>query len=90
VAPTSPSLFAPAGILEAGKDYYFNLVYSDRIFTGGDIATTQFYDIGTTGYFSTASGAVPEPSTWAMLLTGFLGIGLVARRQATRLRAKAA
>jgi hypothetical protein len=36
------------------------------------------------------ANAVPEPSTWALLLTGFLGIALVARRQATRLRSKAA
>ena len=35
-------------------------------------------------------GSVPEPSTWAMLLLGFLGIGLTLRRnQAAVTRAKA-
>jgi len=41
----------------------------------------QFYDTHTGGMFSTAAGAVPEPSTWAMMLIGFGGLGLaVARR----------
>jgi hypothetical protein len=36
---------------------------------------------------TTVSAAVPEPSTWAMIILGFLGIGLVAyRRTNTRLR----
>jgi PEP-CTERM motif len=38
---------------------------------------TQFYDTHTDGSFSTA-GAVPEPSTWAMLLMGFVGLGFAA------------
>jgi PEP-CTERM motif len=29
------------------------------------------------------ASSVPEPSTWVMLLAGFLGLGLVARRRAT-------
>jgi hypothetical protein len=32
----------------------------------------------------------PEPSTWAMMLIGFLGLGYVARRKAMKLRASAA
>jgi PEP-CTERM motif len=44
--------------------------------------TTQFYDTHTGGRFSTAAGAVPEPSTWAMLLMGFIGLGVMARRRA--------
>jgi PEP-CTERM motif len=38
---------------------------------------TQFYDTHTDGSFSTA-GAVPEPSTWAMMLIGFGGLGFAA------------
>jgi PEP-CTERM motif len=32
----------------------------------------------------TLASAVPEPSTWAMLLTGFAGIGMAARRRSAR------
>jgi PEP-CTERM motif len=35
---------------------------------------------GLTGSFTSASSAVPEPSTWAMMLVGFAGLGLLARR----------
>ena len=31
---------------------------------------------------ATAGGAAPEPSTWAMLLTGFAGLGFVGYRRA--------
>jgi hypothetical protein len=33
--------------------------------------------------FTAAAGAVPEPSSWAMMLLGFLGIGLAVRRRMT-------
>lgn len=32
---------------------------------------------------SLVSGAVPEPSTWAMMIAGFAGLGAVMRRKAT-------
>ena len=35
------------------------------------------------------SAAVPEPSTWVMLLAGFAGLGVVARRRAAKRRAAA-
>jgi hypothetical protein len=34
--------------------------------------------------FASASGAVPEPSTWAMILIGFAGLGYVGYHQARR------
>jgi PEP-CTERM motif len=72
------------GTFSAGTSYYFNLVYDDRIVDTSDpsITKTQFYDIGTTGYFTTAVGAVPEPSTRAMLIVGLGGIGAMTRRRA--------
>jgi PEP-CTERM motif len=36
-----------------------------------------------------SAAAVPEPSTWVMLLAGFAGLGVVARRRATKRRAAA-
>jgi PEP-CTERM motif len=91
--PTVTDFVIPGGTLAAGTSYYYNLVYDDRIVgtTSGDspITLTQFYDIGTAGDFSTAAGAVPEPSTWAMLIIGFAGVGFMIRRRAG-LSAKAA
>ncbi len=37
-----------------------------------------------------SAAAVPEPSTWVMLLAGFAGLGVVARRRAAKRRAAAA
>jgi hypothetical protein len=33
-------------------------------------------------YFAAAGGAVPEPSTWAMLIGGFAMVGAAMRRRA--------
>jgi PEP-CTERM motif len=37
-----------------------------------------------------SAAAVPEPSTWVMMLAGFAGLGIVARRRAAKRRAAAA
>jgi outer membrane lipase/esterase len=34
--------------------------------------------------FLTATGAVPEPSTWAMMILGFAGIGFMAYRRKSK------
>jgi hypothetical protein len=87
------SFTIPGAILAAGQTYTFDLLYSDQIDGSvNGIGTTQFYDSHTDGSFSTAAGAVPEPSTWAMMLIGFAGIGYAGYRSArkTRLAATAA
>jgi hypothetical protein len=72
------SVTIPGGVLAAGQTYSFDLLFDDRIAVDN---MEQFYDTHTGGMFSTAAGAVPEPSTWAMMLIGFGGLGLaVARR----------
>jgi hypothetical protein len=38
----------------------------------------------------TVPGGIPEPSTWAMLLAGFAGLGLAAFARARKTVAKAA
>ena len=85
---TTTSVTIPAGQLLPGQSYRFDLLFDDRIVTHiavpGDesVPLTQFYDTHTGGTFSTAAGAVPEPSTWAMLLLGFIGLGVMARPRA--------
>ena len=73
----------------------FNFLAGYGPVTGtGVFALNQFLNIGTSGglltlsqssnvQFSTAegAGAVPEPSTWAMMLFGFGAIGAVVRRK---------
>jgi hypothetical protein len=43
-----------------------------------------------TGFSNLSVGAVPEPSTWAMLLLGFAGVGFMACRSKNKLALKAA
>jgi hypothetical protein len=38
-------------------------------------------DVGSSANFTLVSGAVPEPSTWAMILLGFAGLGLAGYRK---------
>jgi hypothetical protein len=45
----------------------------------GNLEGVEYYNIQGG---ATVSGAVPEPSTWAMLLLGFAGLGCVGYRQA--------
>ena len=85
LATTATSVTIPGGTLSAGQTYTFDLLFDDRITAvtdpvGEEISTTQFYDTHTGGSFSTA-GAVPEPSTWAMLFMGFVGLGVMMRRR---------
>jgi hypothetical protein len=80
---TDTSVTIPGGTLAAGQSYSFDLLFDDRITSSTDsgVLLTQFYDTHTDGSFSTAAGAVPEPSTWAMLLIGFIGVGVMVRRR---------
>jgi hypothetical protein len=43
----------------------------------GDLAGTNTYNVGLVAVPS----AVPEPATWAMMLTGFLGLGMALRNR---------
>lgn len=61
--------------LIAGQNY--SLSFHGMNFTGGD-NTAYIDDVSLS-----AVGAVPEPSTWAMLLLGFGAVGLSMRRRKT-------
>ena len=60
--------FGGSAILTAGN-YYLDLTG-----TGGGSA-------GYGGTLSTSVSAVPEPSTWAMMILGFFGVGFMAYRR---------
>ncbi len=50
--------------------------------------TNQQYDVGLDSV--SISSAVPEPSTWGMMLLGFAGVGFMAYRRKTKLALMAA
>ena len=62
-------IFGGSAILSAG-DYYLNIA--------GTAGSTAGYG----GNLATAAiGAVPEPSTWGMMILGFAGVGFMAYRR---------
>jgi PEP-CTERM motif len=78
------SVTIPGSTLTAGQSYTFDLLFSEQVFGENDtpaFGTTQFYDTHTAGAFVTAGASpVPEPSTWAMMLVGFVGLGYAGYR----------
>jgi hypothetical protein len=85
--PSSTAAFIAANTLAANTVYGFELDYSDRLFDGilnttDNSFTQQGFDVRTDGTFTTgAIGAVPESSTWAMMILGFCGVGFMACRR---------
>jgi hypothetical protein len=49
------------------------------LFFGADVWNSN--PGGSTGFVGATISAVPEPSTWAMMILGFLGVGFVAYRR---------
>ncbi len=54
------------------------------------MAPPDFMGIDDTGAITFAPGSIPEPSTWAMLLLGFAGLGLLGWRGKKKAQAAAA
>ena len=54
----------------------------DHIFFASDLANAA----GATGGVGALASAVPEPSTWAMMILGFFGLGFMAYRKKGTLR----
>jgi PEP-CTERM motif len=74
-----------------GKDGSLGIVFTNPLqnftFNGGtfsldlfNVSLSPFGDVPLTGTI-TAISAVPEPSTWAMLILGFAGVGFMAYRR---------
>lgn len=82
----------PGLVLGDGANVMLSLRFSPSAlgFRSGllTIQTDQTASFGGTGdafsFNLSGQGAVPEPGTWMLLLTGFLGIGLIRRRQSGR------
>ena len=70
--------------LSAGDTYGFYIFSTDSQAGRGDIRVTPARGLGA----STLS-AVPEPATWAMILSGFFGLGVVLRRRRAAMAAAA-
>ncbi len=71
--PTQSGVFT--GTLVAGDTYTIGLNGNPNIQTAGNLTGHM------NGDFSWSISAVPEPSTWAMLILGFAGMGMLAYRR---------
>jgi hypothetical protein len=75
--PTTAGVTLLAGELAPGHSFSYELIFSDRVLVAGDganFAPQLGFDLRSSGDFSTAA-AVPEPQTWALLLTGLAVFG---------------
>lgn len=63
-----------------GTDVFALDQFDGEVTSLGVLTFSQSSDVE----FSSVAGAVPEPSTWAMLLIGFAGVGFAAYRQKSK------
>jgi|ERR1700733_1745380 hypothetical protein len=81
-SPSTTSCTIDPQALSPGTTYSWELDFSDRVETTVDgVLTGTDFDVRTDGSFTTAAAATPEPSTWAMMLLGFVGVGYLGRRR---------
>jgi hypothetical protein len=64
------------------ENSFWTYAYGDSYFSGGDFSYASFSVLNPTLTFYTAP--VPEPETYAMMLAGLAGLGLMARRRAAK------
>jgi hypothetical protein len=87
-SPSTTGSVIGADTLLPNTTYTFQLDFSDRLLEGQDADGNflqQGFDVRTIGEFTTGAIApVPEPSTWAMLVIGFAGLGFAGRMHARR------
>jgi PEP-CTERM motif-containing protein len=85
------------GVIDGGADIIVNGTelfavdgfVEDTVFDLGSFGPNIELTITGTGTFA-FGGAVPEPSTWAMLMLGFAGLGLIGYRQTRGAKPQAA
>jgi hypothetical protein len=70
--------------LFSGQHYWCNATAFDTCFQGKSVVPvfvgTAFGNVAASGDLAIATTGVPEPSTWAMLIAGFVGLGLAGYR----------
>ena len=59
----------------------FNGLVNSISWTNPQEEYTYGFTVGTPGVAAGVAGGVPEPATWAMMLTGFAGLGATLRRR---------
>jgi PEP-CTERM motif len=68
----------PGQFLRVGDAYDYGVLFSQNISNDPNFAFTADW----TG--TEVASAVPEPSTWAMMLLGFMGVGFMAYRRKSK------
>jgi hypothetical protein len=82
LSPSATSCTIDPQALSPNTTYSWELDFSDRVETTVDgVLTFTDFDVRTDGSFTTAAAATPEPSTWAMMLLGFVGVGYLGRKR---------
>jgi hypothetical protein len=86
--PSSTTSLILANTLSPNTKYNFELDFSNRldiVDSANGNFTTQGFDLRTDGSFTTGfTPAVPEPSTWAMMILGFAGVGFMEYRRSRK------
>ncbi len=93
IAQSTTSTISSFGITKDPVSVEFDSIYTVQLIVsiiGGDAINGSAYvdpiitSPGNNVYFSAGVGSVPEPSTWAMMLLGFAGIGFMAYRRKSK------
>jgi hypothetical protein len=87
--PSAPTSVDGNGLLFSAGGYDYNLYSDGPTYYLSTDNPAGVYNPGEVGVFSDpieteSVTSAPEPSTWALMLLGFVGLGLAARRQARR------
>ena len=83
----APPMSANGGQTDYASNGYVlisSLPLFDRVVAASSANSFEFDNVVAGGGTTQFSAAVPEPSTWAMLLLGFAGLGYAASRRSRR------